>query len=992
MQHTGFLQSGNKAGKIKRMLALALTACLTFGAAQAAFGQTPAHTRDWTQAGAPVLKAYAILVKDGNVTLRQTDGKDVVVPLNKLSEGDQAWVQENLVDGTKPAKGPAAWINGYRLRFVVRASSDPVLNKTESMLVTLPVGAWLNPDGTDLVAQTSSGLVIPVYTISHDPKGNTLVQFKRNGDDNFYWIYASSPSGAPGPKAEPIAEGLTVEVRKWAGDNLNSWKDVAEGLGKSDNVIGNAIIPDILQNANPARPGDARNFASSYRGYLRVPKTGSYQMLLNSDDASFMFIDGKLVVQSPGAKTRLQGGQLHFKYPKDATPATYNYTVGTRVELTEGIHKFELHHILGNNPGAVGYCVPLWIPSDKSTFAFMPRSTYVSSLVADVVGLETPNAAQGATFDYGIDDSLSCNGVKIWLVDFRAQGTIKAPEQLVWDFGDGTQGTGLNPSHVYLSEGEFNVTLKSGDLPLMKRTVYVWTPPISTSPLSLGKAVRVLDQMEWKKLTPAQVKTIFEYLMICEQATRWPLMEKVCNHLLATPNEDPKLRALLYSQLIQSMAYQQRAKEAVKLEDKVLAEFAKLPSLALTVKMAFADLYAEHLKDYTEASKRYEKMIEEYRRLDHPAVRQAAIKWGDLFVKSGELTRASDAYNLATKLGGQEFKSSSNEDAITRGSLLRVAEQRLKSGDIRQTRTLLERIEINYPDQKLDGLYNYLVAETDRSAGRYESALNNYEIVLKLQNWAGFHDRALYGIADTYRRMYKFEEAMKVLDMIETSYPTFFKTQKLEAVRESIKTKLSRIQREAAAQQRANGTAPGAAKTDVAQLVFQGIANCFLPADAQGKQYGVAAGFKLVQGMGLHGDLVGLCQALPVNYSRSFSYVVRLRNIESEGDFVAELWYKTEDLDSGAGTYTQQVNISLKGGGGVLNPIGGQLQPVLERSYGTWRKVTINLRSPVTQDGELTMIYYYAVGALQLDGFRIMPVSPREMDAYRNFIQGNTEE
>jgi tetratricopeptide (TPR) repeat protein len=990
MQKLGFLQSNG----VKRLAAMVLAAGLSLAALQSASAQTPAHARDWNQTGGPVLKGYAILVKDGILTVRQTtDGKDVTVPLNKLSDLDQAYVQENLVDGVKPAKSPAAWIDGYRLRFVVRAANDPALIKSESILVTLPVGSWLNPDGTDLVAQTRSGQVIPVYTISHDPKGNTLVQFKRNGDDNFYWIYASSKSGAPGPKAEPIAEGLTVEVRKWAGENLSSWKDVAEGLGKSDNVIGNTIVPEIIQNANPARPGDSRNFATSYRGHMKIPKTGFYQIYLNCDDAAFLFVDGKLLVQSPGAKTRTPA--THFKFPKEATPATFNYPFGSRVELTEGLHKFELHHVLGNNPAATGYCVPIWIPSDKSTFTFLPRTLFSQALVANVVAMETP-AGQGATFEYGIDDSLSCNGVKIWLIDFRAQGAIKDPSQLVWDFGDGTTGTGLNPSHVYLSEGEFNVTLKSGDLPIMKRTVYVWTPPISTSPLSLGKAVKVIDQMEWKKLKPAQIKTIFEYLMICEQATRWPLMEKVTTHLLATPNEDPKLRALLYSQLIQSMAYQLRAKDATKLEEKVLSEFAKLPSLALTVKMAFADLYADHLKDYTEASKRYEKMIEEYRRLDHPAVRQAAIKWGDLFVKTGELTRAADAYTLATKLGGQEFKSSPNEDAITRGSLLRVAEQRLKSGDIRQTRTLLERIEINYPDQKLDGLYNYLVAETDRSAGRYESALNNYEIVLKLQNWAGFHDRALYGIADTYRRMYKFEEAMKVLDMIETSYPAFFKTNKLEAVRESIKTKLSRIQREAAAQQRgaagAAAPAPGApgAKPDVATLVFQGIANCFQPPDAQGRPFGIASGFKLVQGMGLHGDLIALCQALPVNYSRSFAYTVRLRNIESEGDFVAELWYKTEDLD--ATTYAQQVNIALRGGGGVVNPVGGSLQPVLERSYGTWRKVTVNLRSPVTQDGELSFVYYYAVGALQLDGFRIMPVSPREMDAYRNFIQGNTEE
>jgi hypothetical protein len=50
------------------------------------------------------------------------------------------------------------------------------------------------------------------------------------------------------------------------------------------------------------------------------------------------------------------------------------------------------------------------------------------------------------------------------------------------------------------------------------------------------------------------------------------------------------------------------------------------------------------------------------------------------------------------------------------------------------------------------------------------------------------------------------------------------------------------------------------------------------------------------------------------------------------------------------------------------------------------------LKAPITQDGQVTFSFRHAVGALSLDGFSVMPISPREMDSYNNFIQGNTEE
>src|SRR6185295_7388750 len=198
---------------------------------------------------------------------------------------------------------------------------------------------------------------------------------------------------------------------------------------------------------------------------------------------------------------------------------------------------------------------------------------------------------------------------------------------------------------------------------------------------------------------------------------------------------------------------QNRGAEAVQLAEPAIKEFTNLPSLRIGMQLTVAEIHARHLKQPTEASRIYNSIIEENRRLEHPSVRTAAIRLGDLYAEAGDFPKASEAYQQARQLGGDKFKATAQTEAVTRGALLRIAEQRLRTGDIRQTRQLLERIELDYPEQKIEGLYRFLRVEADRHGGRYEEALRNYEVLLKLVQWAGYRDKALFGIADCYTRL-----------------------------------------------------------------------------------------------------------------------------------------------------------------------------------------------------------------------------------------------
>jgi len=82
--------------------------------------------------------------------------------------------------------------------------------------------------------------MIPTRVLSHDPNGDTIIQFARSGNDRWYWAYARN-SAAPAATTPPpvFQEGLVAEYRQWEGDQIDTWANVVAGLKKSDNVIGN---------------------------------------------------------------------------------------------------------------------------------------------------------------------------------------------------------------------------------------------------------------------------------------------------------------------------------------------------------------------------------------------------------------------------------------------------------------------------------------------------------------------------------------------------------------------------------------------------------------------------------------------------------------------------------------------------------------------------------------------------------------------------------
>ncbi|MBI2438403.1 MAG: PKD domain-containing protein [Lentisphaerae bacterium] len=1153
---------------------LAKKGCLVSGLlvvlAVAASGAEPV----WTLKDGKTVAGSNVVFQDGIVTLTVTNppGK-IAFPFAELSAAEKKQLLL-LEDTPYPPRAPA-WLSGYRVRYPLRVVGDLLTATSRTVIARVPTGGWLKTNAADIVVQTVMGQQLPTAVLAHDPIGNTIVQFKRNGFDRWYWAYAlnANPPPAKDPllkqrtaeaaakaaqlakmnaqkasadaaeqlarlnaeiarartttnnaaaeiaqwdkllperaanagaadekvvaaktaavKAEAEAaaakaradeqvaihnraatndaarkaaeeatlpvrlaaakaaaakadadkqltaltvavsnaaaavtqgqaaradaeqlknksvqtiteataklppataavnaaqafaaqavetarlaaeehrkimadtdptaqqEGLTVEFRQWSGDELVDWATVVAGLRKSENILFNAIVPEVIQDTNPARRSDPRNFAASYRGFLRIETPGVYRFFVNGDDAAYLFINGFKVYSRRGTNRPLTGSAPLF-------------SVGEDMEMEAGVHPFEIHHVVGNTPGAQGVCSFLWLLPGSKKWAFVPRAAFPEALLAVPTTIEEARGGQVAGFQFGMDDTLSSDGVTLYLVRFEAQGNIPQPESLCWDFGDGARATGASVTHIYFREGDYEVSLKSLDsLPPFCRRVHVWSAPIPTSPFSLGKAVELFSGVNLLQLDLTRLNAMFDFLLICGQRARWPVMERLCRHLLNQKGLDIEYRVYLYTALMEAVAQQGRAAESMALMPKALAEVPRLKGLSVMIQRKAADIQRVQLKDFQEAGKLYETIITENRRLRYPSLPQAAIAWGDMFLEAGDQARAGETYRLATMLAAEGGAGEKAGAPTTRGALLRVAEQQLKGGNVRQSRRLLERIENEFPEQKLEGLYRFLRAEADRTSGRYEEARRNYEFLLQLRQWAGYRAQALHGIADSFYRNGDYAKALEWLKGLKESFPDYYAARELPNYQTMIEAMLKR--------QQELGGAQGMAKA-----MFQELKWGFEP--GLGTNQPALTGARLLPSLGIAGGSTAFIAALPAPVPEC-TFQVKLQNVASEGEVWIEFWYR-DTLSSSRAVANPYIYVDFIGDAGQHS---SRETLLLEPTFGEWRKLAARLKAPVTKDGSVMLTIRNLRGLYELDGLQIRPITDQQNEALRAFIEG----
>lgn len=837
------------------------------------------------------------------------------------------------------------WLPGYRMRMAVEVVGDETIwnSGSEWVVASLPAGGWCRPDGADIQVQNSEGKSLPTEIISSNPEGSTIIQFKPGSKARDYWVYLGNEALTVSKRA-PSGQAPTLEVRSFVSNRFESWPDALEALGEETPIQGNAILSKVRTYGNPFRSFRPGNFAAIYRGFLKIETAGTYRFTVRADDASFLFLNRKLVYEQTGRR-EAQG----------------KVTEWYEVDLKPGLIPFEYFHLSGSD-AKTGAASLAWKPPASSKWEVIPAKNFLSAPLVEVRSVEG-QGAPGVVFVWGIEDSLVSIEASAYLTRFQAHGNFPNPAELIWDFGDGTKGTGASAQHIYFEPGEYVVTLQVGKLPPFRQRIFVDQIPVDSWPGALGEFVDLLAKSPWQTMSPARIDMALRFVVASGQPNRWKIQGELAKYLLAQKEIGGPQKARLYDALLEAMAEQGDAAGAVKLKEKMFADLGKSAGLRLQVMRSLARIHWKYLRNFNEASELYEQLLEENHGVKRPGLRRAAIEWGDMFLESGDLNRAEERYQMAATLGGEEFAATGQMKAIGRGALLRVAEQRLRDGKLRESRVLLERIEMEYPEQKMETLYRFLRAELDRNSGEYEEAIGNYEVLFKLPQGSSYRDRALAGIALSTYHQGKLKKSRELFEVIKNSYPDYFQETKLDAVVAEIDARL----------------AAGKGDGKKEPTGFQGYRTDF---SLGSRESATLKGLTLTKGLGMIGQ--GVVEMAKYSETPELTLKLELNDLKENGNYWVEIWYREQAANHEGPQSNCLASLRVPDS----NNKGPEKSVAIVRTFGEWRKLGLLLQAPADTAAELQMAMRGLKGVYQFDGLRVLPVDDREAELFNDFIQG----
>ncbi|MCY3022990.1 MAG: tetratricopeptide repeat protein [Planctomycetota bacterium] len=318
----------------------------------------------------------------------------------------------------------------------------------------------LSKDGRDIRVVNAAGKTVGHEILQAGPGDQVEILFDSLAakQGTLYYAYFGNPTATP-PKPWLAPAGVIMEVRRKGQGGCNTWPEYQKMFENSKELMGRTLRPKIFDGYNPMGPNE--NFVSYYRAYFQVPAPGTYKFATNSDKASFLLINGKLVAQYPGWHNMWEG--------------RFGQHAGT-VELTAATHLLEYYHV--QTQGETATMAAWQKPGDKN-MSLMEDGCFVPIGRARAKTIERLDGKTTLDFAWAPVDHLVVEGR--CMVRYAFECRAKASPVVKWSFGDGTAVTldtkeSLKLKHGYITPGTYTVTLSpEGDstfLPL-KQTVVV---------------------------------------------------------------------------------------------------------------------------------------------------------------------------------------------------------------------------------------------------------------------------------------------------------------------------------------------------------------------------------------------------------------------------------------------------------------------------------------------------------------------------------------
>lgn len=640
---------------------------------------------------------------------------------------------------------------GYRRSVTVDSAKASGLPGDDVATFAMPTGGLTKADGSDIRVATAEGVERPVQVLMTGPGDRVSVAFAVSPNVTNYHVYfGNAKPSIPARKLE-IRRGVLLEMWSHRGRVAATLDEAQRMLDRSGQMYGRGFRDQIFLGHNPFT-GDEK-VLSIFTGYLQCIKSGQYTFATTSRDSSFLLVDDHLVVE--------HGGQ---REPSGQSPVT------GKVELKAGLHKVTYYHLNRRNDPI---CVAAWQP---------PGAARVWPIEPEAFG-PVPAAKVGAMEQFGrplsvdfipehLGETFVMNGYSERLA-FKALAMPAAPKnvQWRWDFGDGQTSNLAEVEHVYLTAGDYVVTLTAktamGELKRANR-IHVdrpWDHITLTVLDSKAQQAAIVKEYDFTRLSGEGVGMA---MVLLDRAKMPEAMARACEALVAKDGLSAEVLEVAMPLYTQAMLNEgQPAKAAAGMLKAARSAKDASMKASMTVEAGKLLVASGGREELDRATGLFEEVIRKYESATAgPAVRGAKIGIGDVWRARGNCDKALDAYRKAGVAGGNEAAGGT----IARGDYARHVESYLRSGDLVAAGDYLDRWEESFPVDKLEGYTSLLRARLCVAQMRLPAAVAEAGTLVGANPTSYYAPQLLMLQSEVYEKMNKGDKANESLKRIVEDY------------------------------------------------------------------------------------------------------------------------------------------------------------------------------------------------------------------------------
>ncbi len=574
--------------------------------------------------------------------------------------------------------------------------------------------------------------------------------FALRPDVGTYYVYFGNAQAAAPSESLEIRRGLLIEMWPYAGGSAETPDQAQEALVRAQRKapLGRMFRDRLFFGHNPF--GAQLGIVGRYSAHFLAPSDGEYDFALSSRNASFLWVNGKLIVRNGG----WHGPQRRV------------YKRG-RAKLHAGLNTLTFLHV---SPWHDPVAVVAW-NGGRAWELIPPRW---------ITPVETARA--GPIEQYGRTVSVDFfvePGGETFLENryyqrrgFRGEVTGRGGGDLVWrwGFGDGQSAEGRNVEHVFLSPGVYDVklTVENYSRPLeITHRVAVdrdWDSVTVNRLDSVADHTDIVTEYDWAKLSPHENA---EAVRLLRRAKDDAAMRKACRAFLQRPGApaaDIRYVLPVYVDVLLAGGRADQADVAVRALQRA-ADMSDETACAAEMRLRAGEVLLETMQAPDEAARTFDSVLREFgSQLDRSLLRRARIGRGDVWRAKGDGTRARQAYDEA----GAVHKSDSL--AVARGNFARRVEAYLHEKDYAAVEEALDAWEQALPVDRLEGYSTLLRVKWLLGQNRHALAARQAETLVGVNPHSRYAPELLWLAYEACRASRQPDRAKRALTRLAEDY------------------------------------------------------------------------------------------------------------------------------------------------------------------------------------------------------------------------------